>query len=148
LHRSLSTASMSKISRPAAADDELIEWIKTNTNSSDVLVCYCDPLYFLYTGRKATRSLAMRAGVTWQAHQESIFSIISESNARYLISTSKDFENEYQPEQQRESMKTLIEQHPETFVVAFQSADSRSTIYKIQLRATAIGHTDRRIAVD
>jgi hypothetical protein len=134
LHRALSTASMNKISRPPAAEAELIEWINTNTNSSDVLVCYCDPLYFLYTGRKATRSLAMRAGVTWQAHQESIFSIINESNAQYLISTSKDFENEYQPEQQRESMRSLIEQHPETFVVSFQSTNARGTIYRIQQR--------------
>jgi len=131
LYSSIASVSSKKINGPAAADAEAIEWINTHTNPADVLVCYCDPLYFLYTGHKATRSLPMRAGVTWQAHQMSIFTIISESNSRYLISTSSDFENEYQPEQQRESLKTLIDQHPEKFVLVFESTDGRSTIYGI-----------------
>lgn len=131
LYSSLALASSKKINGPAAADAEAIEWINTHTNPADVLVCYSDPLYFLYTGHKATRSLPMRAGVTWQAHQMSIFTIINESHSRYLISTSSDFEKEDQPKQQRESFKALIDQHPERFVLVFESTDGRSTIYGI-----------------
>ena len=60
-----------------------------------------------------------------------IFDIIDESNSRYLISTSSDFDNEYKPEQQRESFKALIDQHPEKFAMVFESTDRRSTIYRI-----------------
>ena len=148
LYSSVASASARKTSGPDASDAEAIDWINTHTDLADVLVCYCDPLYFLYTGRKATRSLPMRAGVTWQAHQMLIFTIIDESNARYLISTSRDFDNEYQPEEQRESFKTIIEQHPEKFVLSFQSTDGRSTIYRVQQRATTIGQIDRGKPVD
>ena len=131
LYSSLASTSWKRISRPVQRDGEAIEWINTHTNPEDVLVCYCDPLYFLHTGHKATRSMPMRAGLTWEAHRMLIFDIINESNSRYLISTSNDFDNEYQPEQQRESFKSLIDQHPEKFVLVFESTDRRSTIYRI-----------------
>ena len=133
LHSSLVSASTNKTNGPAASDAETIEWINAHTNPTDVLVCYCDPLYFLYTGRKATRSLPMRAGVTWQLHQSAIFTIISESNARYLVSTSRDFENEYQPEEQRQSLSRLIQQHPDKFVMVFESTNGREAIYRINV---------------
>jgi hypothetical protein len=131
LYSSMASVSYSRTVGPGESDAQTIEWINENTAISDVLVCYGDPLYFLYTGRKSTRSLPMRAGVTWQTHQMLIFDIINESNARYLISTSKDFENEYQPEQQRESMKALIADNPEEFISVFQSTDGRNSIYRI-----------------
>jgi hypothetical protein len=131
LYSSIRSVSTITTNGPAGTDAEAIRWINAHTNQADVLVCYCDPLYFLYTGHKATRSLPMRAGVTWEAHQMSIFTIINQSNSRYLISTSKDFENEYQPEQQRESRKALIDQHPEKFSLVFESTDGRSAIYAI-----------------
>jgi hypothetical protein len=132
LYWSLASVSSKKTNGPGAADAEAIEWINTHTNATDVLACYSDPLYFLYTGRKATRSLPMRAGVTWRAHQMSIFTIMNESNVRYLISTSGDFEKEDQPEQQRESLKALIDQRPKRFVLVFESTDRRSTIYRLE----------------
>jgi hypothetical protein len=131
LYWSLASVSSKKTTGPGAADAEAIDWINTHTNATDVLACYADPLYFLYTGRKATRSLPMRAGVTWRAHEMAIFSIIDESNVRYLICTPGDFEKEGQPEQQRESFKALIDQHPKKFVLVFESRDRRSTIYRI-----------------
>jgi len=131
LYSSIGSVSSKKVTGPPAADAETIEWINTHTNPADVLVCYCDPLYFLYTGHKATRSSPMRAGVTWETHQMLIFSIISESNARYLITTSNDFENEYQPEQQRASLDKLVDQHQEKFVLVFESTDRSSRIYGI-----------------
>ena len=114
-----------------AENRQAIEWINQHTDPSDTLVCYYDPLYFLHTGRKATRSFAMKAGVTWQAHQELIFNIIDENQARYLVCTSSDFENEYQPDLRRESFRLLIAQHSKRFVPVFESADQRSIIYRI-----------------
>jgi 4-amino-4-deoxy-L-arabinose transferase-like glycosyltransferase len=132
LYSSLALTSSRVANRPAQRDAEAINWINTHTNPADVLVCYYDPLYFLYTGRKTTRSMPMRAGITWEVHKMSILTIIKESKARYLVSTSSDFDNEYQPEQQRESLKVLIEQHPGNFVLVFQSTSGHSTIYRIE----------------
>ena len=130
--RAALTSSYSRKAPGAPAENrEAIEWINRHTDPSDKLVCYYDPLYFLHTGRKATRSFAMKAGVTWQAHQELIFNIIDENQARYLVCTSSDFENEYQPDLRRESFRLLITQHSKRFVPVFESADERSIIYRI-----------------
>jgi len=76
--------------------------------------------------------MPMRAGITWEAHKMSILTIIKESKARYLVSTSSDFDNEYQPEQQRNSLKVLVEQHPRNFLLVFESTSGSSTIYRIE----------------
>ena len=132
LYSSLEFGSSKKVNQPAQRDAEAIDWINTHTDPTDVLVCYYDPLYFLYTGRKTTRSMPMRAGITWEAHKMSILTIIKESKARYLVSTSSDFDNEYQPEQQRNSLKVLVEQHPRNFLLVFESTSGSSTIYRIE----------------
>ena len=130
--RAALTSTYSSKARGASTENrQVIEWINQHTDPSDTLVCYYDPLYFLHTGRKATRSLAMKAGVTWQGHQELIFDIIDQNQARYLVCTSSDFENEYQPDLRRESFSLLVKQHSERFVPVFESADDHSIIYRI-----------------
>lgn len=132
LRTALRSSYLSKTTAGTPAENsQAIEWINRHTDPSDTLVCYYDPLYFLHTGRKATRSFAMKAGVTWQGHQELIFNIIDENQARYLVCTSSDFENEYQPDLRRESFRLLVTQHSKRFVPVFESADERSIIYRI-----------------
>ncbi|HET9530186.1 MAG TPA: hypothetical protein VFQ92_07540, partial [Blastocatellia bacterium] len=130
--------SLEKSARRASEDAQAIAWINNNTELSDNVVCYRDPLYFLHTGRKATRSFPMREGISWQEDQKAIdvlsgliFRIINEENGRYLVTTGSDFELEGQPELKRKVFKTILEQHPEIFVPVFEPADGGCAIYRI-----------------
>jgi hypothetical protein len=139
IYRSLASSVLTKTARPAVEDREAIEWIKANTNSSDVLICSRDPIYYLYTGRKATRSfrvnlsevalslLTQQQGVDQQTR--SIFQIVDESKGRYIVVTAVDFGYDSDPE--RTGLKALVEEHPGMFVPVFKATDGRSTIYRI-----------------
>jgi len=134
-----SLASLEKSARRAAEDTENIKWIKANTESSDVLVCYRDPLYFLHTDRRAVRSFPMRAGTSWDEEGAApndlatlIFELLDESNGRYMILTSTDLELEDQPDQHRKILGKVIERYPQKFTLVFQSTDGRSRIYRIE----------------
>jgi 4-amino-4-deoxy-L-arabinose transferase-like glycosyltransferase len=136
LHRSF-TSKQTATARASEEDMRSIEWIKEHTESSDVLVCYRDPLYYLHTGRKATRSSSLM-GVeaqsvenVLQARAKVLLRIINENNARYLIITSSDFQHENKSDSYQESIKALVEQNPAMFVSVFQSEDERSNIYRI-----------------
>lgn len=135
----LASASLKKVAAPASEDVEAMEWIKTNTDPSDVLVCYRDPLYNLYTGRKATRSSLSRAGDLIQSYESTpderakvILRIVTENNARYMIVTPTDFDLEYRPILQREGLQGVLELYPRIFVPAFKSTDGHSTVYRIE----------------
>lgn len=123
----------------ALEDKQAIQWINANTAPTDVLLSYRDPLYYLFTGRKALRPLEIvaRSPSQGQAAQyeraKVIFRIIKESHSRYLIRTSSDFSFESQSKLVRESFTTLLEQHPKTFVPVFESADGNTIIYKIRI---------------
>ncbi|HET9532705.1 MAG TPA: glycosyltransferase family 39 protein [Blastocatellia bacterium] len=119
-------------------DVQSMEWIKSNTEPSDVVVCYRDQMYYLYTGRKTVRSIpaSILDTAIYQARQPSpdehakiFLNIIDENNGRYLVLNSTDFR--YQAGPYGESIKLLLEQYPGMFVPVFQSIEGRSTIYKI-----------------
>jgi len=126
-----------------ASEDALaFDWIKEHTDPSETLVCYRDPKYFLYTGHKAVRPFPMTEGFSWEEDQASmdklaqaVFRIIDEAGARYVVVTSTDFELEDRPDQHRRTFDKLIEQHPEMFVLVFESADVRTRIYRIEKSA-------------
>jgi hypothetical protein len=134
-----SLSSLGSSSARAADDARAISWINEHTDSSDALVCYRDPKYFLYTGRKAVRSFPMTEGFSWQEDPismdklaQAVFRIIDEAGARYLVVTATDFELEDRPEQHRKTFDKLIEQHPQSFASVFESTDGRSRIYRIE----------------
>jgi hypothetical protein len=139
LYRSVSLATLTKYPHPASDDSEAIEWINSHAGASDVLICYRDPLYYLYTGRKAVRSSSPRhagslqssAGNT-EADAKAIFKIADENKARYLIFTKSDFGLDYQPDAQRQRLRDVIDQNPKVFVPLFESANGDSTIYRIE----------------
>ena len=128
---SVISAPHNKLVKPSAEDAEAIQWIKTNTDPSDVLVCARDPMYYLYTGRKATCSLPVTGTVYWQNSQTRTFDIVDESNGRYLVLTPSDFEEAYQPELQTESFKNMIEGHPERFAPVFRSTSGKSIVFRV-----------------
>jgi len=128
-----------KTPKPAPEDVEAIEWINQHTNSSDVLVCYHDPVYFLYTGRKSSRSLPMEEWIDWREDRTSmdavenlVFRTLEQDKGRYLIVTSTDFEAEDQTGQYRRILGSIIDSHPERFTPVFNSRDGRSKIFRVE----------------
>jgi len=137
IRRSLASASLRKIAKPTTSGDaQAIRWIAANTDASDVLVCYQDLLYYLYTGRKAARSYLGRASVSVEDPETAgseqsklVLRVINENNGRYLIVTLSDYEG--LPDLHRKSLEALLEQYPQRFVPAFESTDGRTRIYRI-----------------
>jgi hypothetical protein len=124
----------------AADDTQAISWIRENSDAADVLVCYRDPKFFLYTDRKAVRSFPMTEGYSWEEDRASMdrlakvmFRIIAEAGARYMVVTATDFELEQGPEQHRKTFDRIIEQHPRNFTLVFQSTDGRNRIYRTEV---------------
>jgi hypothetical protein len=135
----LQTRSIERLSGRAQEEDQLARWIVSNTDVSDTLVCYRDPVYFLRTGRKSARSVptALIDGALFQSRQPTveeelqlIRSIIKENHGRYLIVSLDDLD--HIPEIYRESFKELTSQDPARFIRVFESASGRSTIYRIE----------------
>ncbi len=127
-----------KYAARAAEDTEAIQWIKEHTDPSDVLVCYRDPMYYLYTGRKATRSSPLIEGGNMVASQRSleeraevIFRIIQENGARYLVLTSSDLELESQADAYQKTYNMLLDRNSQVFVPVFKSTDGRCVIYRV-----------------
>jgi hypothetical protein len=139
IYERLGRSQFQKTAKPARQDVEAIEWVKENTNPSDILVCYLDPLYYLYTGRKTSRSLPMEEWVDWRKHQTSltavenlIFRTLDRDKGRYLIVTSTDFEQEDQTGEYRKILGNIIAAHPERFTPAFSSTDGLSKIFRVE----------------
>ena len=128
-----------KSANPAPEDAEAIQWINQHTNSSDVLVCYRDPVYFLFTGRKCSRFLPMEEWVDWRDDRTSmetvenlVFRTLARDNGRYLVATSTDFEAEDQTGQYRRILGNIIDSHPDRFTPVFSSSDGRSKIFRVE----------------
>jgi hypothetical protein len=138
LHDLLGRSSIGKTAGPSSDDKEAIAWILANTQASDVLICYRDPLYYLYTGRKAARSTLSREGglldeeKSGEERSRAFFRIIDDNAGDYIVLTSSDFDLEPEPETKREGLREFVEQHPERFELAFRSSDGKSFVYKIE----------------
>jgi hypothetical protein len=137
VRRSVASGSLTKAPQPTTSGDaEAIRWVTSNTESSDVLVCYQDLLYYLYTGRKAARSYLGRANVSTENSQAAasdqgklILRIIGENNGRYLIVTKSDYDD--LPDIHRKCIEALLLTYPLRFVPVFQSTDEQTRIYRI-----------------
>jgi hypothetical protein len=141
IYRSLSLATLGRIPQPASEDAEAIEWIKLHTDPSDVVICYRDPLYYLYTGRKAARSSLVRDGGFLQPSDggtdeaaTTLFRIVNDNNARYWVSTRSDFGLEYQPDVERQNYEAVLVGNRDVFEPMFESADQGTRIYRINRR--------------
>jgi 4-amino-4-deoxy-L-arabinose transferase-like glycosyltransferase len=123
----------------AVVDAQAIEWVNANTSRSDVLVCYRDPMYYLYTGRKAVISspLIIFNTVPYQARQPNsdelraaFLRLVDESNGNYLILSREDFK--FESDQYRPTIDELIEERPGKFIQVFNTEDGQSKIYRIE----------------
>lgn len=139
----ISSAPAKEVIRPPLEDAQTIEWINAHTDPSDVLICSRDPMYYLYTGRKAIRSYPtnMADMASFQNREsdvdeqaKSLLKIITENKGRYLIVTTSDLEK--LPAIYRKSFNALLEQHQREFLPVFESTNERSsTIYRIEKSA-------------
>jgi hypothetical protein len=135
MYRSIQSRTAGKI--VSTEDTEAIDWIRNNTQPSDVVICYRDPLYYLFTGRKAARSTLSREGGLFEEQMgidkrsEALFRIVEDNGAKYLVATVSDFGLESRPELQRDEMKEIVRQNPAVFVSVFQASDGRSEVYRI-----------------
>ncbi len=134
VYRGVSSSKRAYVDR-ASQDAQAIQWITEHADPSDVLICYRDPMYYLYSDHKATRYSAFKAGFSvpnsQSGHQEetSIFRIIAESNAHYLIITSTDLEQDPDPESRRGLYRTIAERYLQVFARVFESTDGLCSIY-------------------
>jgi len=121
----------------AQEDAEAIEWIKTNSGPTDVLTCYRDPKYYLYTGCRGTLAFSvpgiLALGVRSDVYQgaEVILDIIKEAQPRYLISTSADLVVGERAHSYPDAYRSLLEQRPDIFVPVFKSANGKCVIYRV-----------------
>jgi len=120
-------------------DESAIAWLKDNSDPSDVVIAYRDPTYYLYTNRKSIRSISAREGGLTQESTDTpdqqvkvIFRIADESNARFLVVTATDFDQEDEPELRRASLNDLLAQNSGKFVQVFDSMDGRARVYRIE----------------
>ena len=137
IYRSLTSLKGKNLDR-AAEDYEAIQWIIDHTDPEDVLICYRDPVYYLYTGRKATRSSPLKDGgktvgtsVNIEERVNIIYQIIEENKGKYLVLTSTDLELEVQADAYQKAYKEVLEKHPQVFIPVFRSHDARCVIYQI-----------------
>jgi len=115
----------------AAEDERLIQWINENTNPSDILICYRDPKYYLYTGRRAISFSWPKQGSSWEGQQTLLRRIVSESGGHYLILTSTDFSHDYDEQLQRDSLRALVDENRNLFTPVF-TAQTDGAIYRIE----------------
>jgi hypothetical protein len=124
-------ASLKTVAALAEEDTHLIQWINENTNPDDVIICYRDPKYYLYTGRKAISFAWPKQGSSWQGQQALLLRIVNETRGRYLILTSTDFNHDYDEQLQRDSLRALVEENRSVFMPVFISEDG-SIIYRVE----------------
>jgi hypothetical protein len=119
-----------------AEDKETVEWIKANTDPSDVLVCFGDQKYYLYTDRKAVRSVPVLFldATVYQGRDPDpdelvrvFLNIVLENRGNYFVFSRKDFEQ--QAPAYGKSVEEFVETNPEQFALVFETGDTR--IYRI-----------------
>ena len=143
----LSLASPKSNAASAAGEADTYNWIKANTNPSDILVCFADPKFYLFTGRKVVRSVTVNILdlVVYQEREPNpedlvkvFLNIVDENRGNYLVVGATDFE--YQAPAYGRSIESYIAKHPEQFVLVFQSIEGTNRIYRIQNRGgTVVG---------
>jgi len=124
----------------------VFHWLRANTGHDDVLLCYdFDPLYYLYSGRKAVAALPIAAAYQrffdpgrgpWPVATD-LMRAVGWSAASYLV-LNRSYGPEFYP------LQEAARQAPETFVPVFRSDDSEVWVYRIRREHIKI-HGRRRL---
>ena len=110
-------------------NNNVLHWIAENTDPRDVLVCEFDPLYYLFTGRRAApihgATQIERAAYRWlpQWKPEDTLEMIKKSHARYLILGPTSVFTEWG--------RRAVQSGPGAFSLVYTSPDAKFVIYQI-----------------
>jgi hypothetical protein len=118
----------------------MFDWIERNSSPDAVLIGNLDPVLYLYTGRKSVRGFVQNPYLLHYTADEralplgrtsELLETIRWYGANYLIAApNASFkEGPYLAHLTRD----LLREHPNQFLLAYQSADSRYRIYAIAL---------------
>lgn len=115
------------------ADAPLYAWVKEHTDPYDVIATYYDPIFYLYTDRRAVR-IGDSNAIMLRFYKENgsmpftdeILASLRATKARYLVVTSSH--------PTYKSVKILAEKYPQMFVPVYQTADTVGVIYRIDPR--------------
>lgn len=103
--------SRNKYASIASLDDRLADWIRRNTQPSDIVLGYPDPRYYLNTGRKSiTVAMSIKGE---QSDPHSLVRQIRETGCKYII-----YHYERVDAMDR-ALKSLLRANPEEFLLTF-----------------------------
>jgi hypothetical protein len=122
----------------ASEDLELSGWLSSNSAAADILVCYRDSLYYLYTGRKAFSPANSMSGFQSKEGMQKLLQIIRSGKGKYLISTSDDFDLNSDPSSERRQFSMFVDEFHECLVPVFQSSNGQGRIYRIEPEVGAL----------
>jgi hypothetical protein len=125
-------ASESQHASEASEVVELSSWLKTNTSGADILICYRESLYYLYTGRKAFFPVNSMNGFQSQEGKQKLLQLIKASKGKYLISNSNDFNLDFEPASGRRHFLEFIDEFRGNFIPVFASSNGEGRIYRIE----------------
>lgn len=115
----------------AQQKQELSEWLKTNSRKEDVLVCYQDPVYFLYTGIKSIRLPPPRRHEAPVSYADRLQKFLRENKATLLIQTENDFSLESYSADKRTLLAQVLKGRSKYLTPVFFSRAGKSTVYRI-----------------
>ena len=116
----------------ARQDKELAGWIRLHSNKSDIIACYRDPIYYLYSDRRAIRLPAPLQTESFERTADQLFRFVDETKIKYLVQTSSDYELEANADQKRGLLEALLKFYPRWFIPVFSAQSGTGMIYEIQ----------------
>jgi hypothetical protein len=115
----------------AQQNQELIAWLKTHSCADDILTCYQDPVYFLYTGKKAIRLPAPREDESVTSYSDRLQQFIKQNKINLLLRTQNDFSLESYSARKRALLAHALDSKPLYFVSVFSTRIPKSIVYRI-----------------
>jgi hypothetical protein len=114
----------------------MFDWIKTNTNTTDIIASPFDSMIFLYTGRRGFRPFIMRPtslfyGKSTPAHDTAneFLEILKNNQAKYLISVPMLHFAEEKPYEK--NIEEIQREHIGSLSLVYKGSDTRFQLFKI-----------------
>jgi hypothetical protein len=123
----------SKMAYTAIAQEkqELIAWLKTKSGADDILICYQDPVYFLYADRKAIRLPAPSENESFESYADRLQGFIKDNKVKLLLRTEDDFSLESHSVSRRNVFADALNCRPSVYIPVFTTSSRKSAVYRI-----------------
>ncbi|MBI1748441.1 MAG: glycosyltransferase family 39 protein [Acidobacteria bacterium] len=114
-------------------EQPLLSWVRSHTKSTDVLASFYDPVYYLYTGRKAIR-LGYQTTMTLRSYRENDLSLRAEEIWDMLRLNRVSYVIVAPSHPAFKAIKSLAAQYSDQFIQAYASPATGAQIYRLKLR--------------